>query len=68
MRTVKENSLSDHRPKELLIRTVTRPRIVTTSSKKISINHTVVKEPEKSKEYKERTEKALEKWLTKAKY
>ena len=67
MRTVKENSFSDHRPKELITRTVTRPRIVTTGSKEISINHIVLKEPEKSKEYKERTEKALEKMVNEGK-
>ena len=64
---MKENSFSDHRPKELITRTVNRPRIVTTGSKKISINHIVLKEPEKSKEYKERTEKALEKMANEGK-
>ena len=37
-RTVKENSFSDRRPKELITRTVTRPRILTTSNKKVSID------------------------------
>ena len=44
MRRVKENSFSGHRPKELITRTVTMPRIETTGSKKISINHIVLKE------------------------
>ena len=61
MRTVKENSFSDHRPKGLITRTVIRPRIVITGNKKLSISHIVLKEPEKTKEYKERTEKAMEK-------
>ena len=67
MRIVKENSFSDHRLKELITRTVTRPRTVTTGNKKLSINHIVLKEPEKSKEYKERTEKAVEKMVKEGK-
>ena len=50
---------------ELSTRTVTRPRIVTAGNKKISINHIVPKEPEKSKNT--RTEKALEKMVNEGK-
>ena len=60
-RTVKENSFSDHRPKELITRTVTRPRILTTSNKKVSINHIIVKEPKKAERYSRRKKKAMEK-------
>ena len=56
---MKENSFSDHRPKELITRTVTRPRIVATCSKWLSINHLLVKDPKKCEEYKSRTEKAM---------
>ena len=34
--------------------------MVTTGTTKLSITHIVLKEPEKSEEYKERTEKAME--------
>ena len=47
MQTVKENSFSDHRQKELITMTVTRSRLVTTGNRKLSINHIVLKKPEK---------------------
>ena len=36
IRTVKENSFSDHRRKELITRTVARPRIATIRKERIS--------------------------------
>ena len=63
MRTVKENSFSDHRPKELFTRTVARPRIVTIGNKRLSISHLLLKGPKKCEEYKGRTEKAMEKMI-----
>ena len=64
IRTVKENSFSDHRPKELITRTVAKPRIVTTRNERISINHIALKQPEKKKEYKERTERAMREMIS----
>ena len=62
-RTLKENSFSDHRPKELMTRTVTRQR----SNKKVSINHIILYEPKRSEEYSRRTEKAMEKMVEEGK-
>ena len=59
IRTVKENSFSDHRPKELITRAVARPRILTIREERISINHVVLKEPQKKEELKEKTERAM---------
>ena len=63
IRTVKENSFSDHRPKELITRTVAKPKIVTTRNERMSINHMALKQPEKKKEFKERTERAMGKMI-----
>ena len=58
---MKENSFSDHRPKELITRTVARPRIVTIREERISINRVVLKQPQKIENFKEKTERAMEK-------
>ena len=58
---MKENSFSDHRPKELITRAVARPRIVTIRKERISINRVVLKQPQKIENFKEKTERAMEK-------
>ena len=61
IRTVKENSFSDHRPKELITKTVARPRIVTIRKERTSINRVVLKQPQQIEDFKEKAERAMEK-------
>ena len=61
---MKENSFSDLRPKELITRTVVKPRLVTTSNERMSINHMALKPPEKKEEFKERTERAVREMIS----